>query len=122
MNHDYVKEALGWGIALWFIDYILGMVLFVLVPASMIGWIILPVGTVITLFVLFKKIKKHSLRYFVGLALSWTFIAVLFDYLFLVTLLKPQDGYYKLDVYIYYALTSILPVVAGLIRNNKTIQ
>lgn len=46
----------------------------------------------------------------------WTLIAIIFDYFFLVKLLKPADGYYKLDVYLYYSLTFILPVVAGTLR------
>jgi hypothetical protein len=121
MNKDFIKDALGWGFALWFIGYILGIVLFMLVPSSMLGWIILPVGTIITLFVLFKKIKKNSLQYFFKLAVSWTLIAVIFDYLFLVKIFNPPDGYYKLDVYTYYTLTFILPVLAGFKRNYKTI-
>lgn len=37
--------------------------------------------------------------------LVWTLIAVLDDHLFIVRALKPADGYYKPDVYLYYALT-----------------
>jgi hypothetical protein len=40
-------------------------------------------------------------------------IAVLGDYLFIVKAFKPADGYYKLDVYLYYVLTVIIPVAAG---------
>ena len=79
----------------------------------MIGWIIMPIGVVLTLWVLFKKIKGDSLKYYVGLAVCWTLIAVVFDYFFLVKAFKPADGYYKLDVYLYYALTFVLPIIAG---------
>ncbi|HEY1303237.1 MAG TPA: hypothetical protein VGF24_06790 [Vicinamibacterales bacterium] len=34
-------------------------------------------------------------------------------YLFIVKALKPADGYYKLDVYLYYALTFLIPVTVG---------
>jgi len=40
-------------------------------------------------------------------------IAVIFDYLFLVKMFKPTDGYYKLDVYLYYILTFLLPLIVG---------
>ncbi|MGE5624192.1 MAG: hypothetical protein ACM3ZT_01435 [Bacillota bacterium] len=42
----------------------------------------------------------------------WTALAVALDYLLIVKLLKPTDGYYKPDVYLYYALTFLLPLLA----------
>jgi len=33
--------------------------------------------------------------------------------LFIVKAFKPADGYYKLDVYLYYALTFALPLIVG---------
>jgi hypothetical protein len=113
MNRQFYKYALGWGFILWLIGYGLGMILFPLVPPSMIGWIIMPIGTVITLWVLFKKVKGASLQYYALLAVVWTLIAVVFDYFFLVKAFKPADGYYKLDVYLYYLLTLTLPIVVG---------
>jgi hypothetical protein len=104
-------DAFGWGFVLWFIGYLLGMILFFVVPPNLIGWIILPIGIIITLWVLFKKIKGDSFNYYLHLAIAWTLIAIVFDYLFIVKALN-ADGYYKLDVYVYYALTFILPLVA----------
>lgn len=113
MTKQLLKDALIWGFSLWFIGYALGVVLFLLVPPSLIGWIISPIGILITLFVLFKKIKADSFQYYVFLALSWLAIAVIFDYLFLVKVFNPADGYYKLDMYIYYTLTFVLPLLVG---------
>lgn len=107
------KDALGWGFILWLIGYALGMMLFSVVSPAMIGWIIMPIGTIITLWVLCKKIKGDLLQYYFGLAIVWTFIAIVFDYFFLVKAFNPADGYYKFDVYLYYALTFLLPVVVG---------
>jgi hypothetical protein len=104
-------DAFGWGFVLWLIGYLLGMILFFVVPLNMIGWIILPIGIIITLWVLLKKIKGDSFNYYLHLAIVWTLIAIVFDYLFIVKALN-ADGYYKLDVYVYYALTFILPLVA----------
>ena len=113
MNKQFFKDAFIWGIVLWLIGYLIGIVLFPIVPHSMIGWVIMPIGIIITLWVLFKKIKPSSLQYYLLLAIVWTLIAITFDYLFLVKVFKPTDGYYKLDVYLYYSLTFILPLVVG---------
>ena len=113
MNIQFVKDAFGWGSVLWIIGYALGMILFALVPVNLIGWIIMPIATVITLWVAFKKVKGDTLRYYCLVGLVWVLIAVFGDYLFIVKALKPVDGYYKLDVYLYYALTLAIPLFAG---------
>lgn len=113
MKNAFYKDAFGWGFVLWFIGYALGILLFSIVPASMIGWVIMPIGLAITLWVLFKKIKGTSFRYYALMALVWAVIAIVFDYIFLVQVFKPADGYYKLDVYLYYALTFLLPIIVG---------
>ena len=113
MGKQFYKDALGWGFLLWLIGYVLGIVIFAFVPPSMIGWIIMPFGILVTLWVLLKKVKSESFQHFVLLAIVWMTIAIVFDYLFLVMVFKPADGYYKLDVYIYYALTLLLPLVVG---------
>ncbi len=113
MNKQLLKDVLGWGFLLWIVGYALGIILFTLVPLSLIGWIIMPVGTIVMLFVLLKKVKGDSLKYYVILAICWTLIAIICDYLFLVKAFKPADGYYKLDVFLYYALTFVLPILIG---------
>ena len=119
MNKQLIKDTLVWGFILWFISYVLGIVLFAFVSPSILGWVIMPIGIAITLWVLFKKIKSESLKRYVLIAIIWTAIAIIFDYFFLVLLFKPADGYYKWDVYLYYALTFILPIVVGLIKTPK---
>ena len=113
MQDGLFKDALGWGIVLWFIGYVLGIVLFFVLPASLIGWAVLPVGTIITFWVLLKKINSRDFRYYCLLAVAWTAIAIAGDYLFIIRVLNPADGYYKPDVYLYYTLTLIFPLVAG---------
>ena len=85
----------------------------------MLGWAIMPIGIIITVWVLMKKIKSESLKYYLGIAVIWTLVAVVFDYFFLVKIFKPIDGYYKLDVYIYYILTFTLPLIVGF-KKQKT--
>lgn len=119
LNKQLVKESFGWGFVLWFIGYILGFVLFFALPPSLIGWVIMPIGIMITFWVLFKKVKSENLRHYLILAVIWTVIAVVLDYLFIVKLLKPADGYYKLDVYFYYVLTFALPLIVYRWKNSK---
>jgi hypothetical protein len=113
MTKQFYKDAFGWGFILWLIGYALGILLFKAVPTHLIGWVIMPIGIIITLWVLFKKIKAESFRYYAKLAVIWVLIAIVFDYLFLVKMFKPADGYYKLDVYLYYALTLVMPLIVG---------
>ena len=112
MRKQFYIDAFFWGLVLWLIGYLLGMILFFVVPPDMIGWVILPIGIVITIWVLLKKIKGISFNYYLQLAIVWTLIAIVLDYLLIVKALNPADGYYKLDVYLYYALTFILPLAA----------
>lgn len=124
MSKQFYKDAFVWGFVLWFIGYILGIILFMAVPSSLIGWIITPIGILITLWVLFRKIHAKTFPYYGWLAAIWVIIAVVCDYVFLVQLFKPEDGYYKLDVYLYYALTAVLPLIAGwkksAVKNNTS--
>jgi hypothetical protein len=120
MPPHIIKPALLWGLALWLFGYLLGIVLFPLVPSSLIGWIITPFGTAVTILVLLKKIPFTTFRSYFYLSLIWTAIAVIFDYLFLVQLLKPADGYYQLDVYLYYALAFFLPLLVGYLKTNHS--
>jgi hypothetical protein len=92
VKSQLLKDTLGWGFLLWLIGYLLSIILFMLVPASMLGWVIMPIGTAITLWVLVKKIKDNSFRYYLKLAIVWALIAIIFDYLFLVNCLSlPMD-------------------------------
>ncbi len=119
VNKPLFKDTLIWGFLLWFVGYILGIVLFTLVPPPFLGWVIMPFGISITLWVLIKKIKRHSFNYYLSLAITWTLLAIIFDYFFLVKIYKPADGYYKLDVYLYYILTFILPLIVWWIKKKK---
>ena len=113
VTKQFIKDTLVWGFILWLIGYVLGIVLFPFLPASMLGWVIMPIGIVITLWVLFKKIKGESMKEYLLVGIVWALIAVICDYFFLVRVFNPVDGYYKVDVYLYYALTFALPLFVG---------
>ena len=117
MSKHFWQEELGWGLALWFIGYLLGVVLFFVVPPALLGWAIMPIGIALTLWVLFKKIAPRA--NYLSLSLAWTTLAVLGDYIFIVKMLNPAGGYYNPDVYVYYALTFALPLLVGYLKQNK---
>jgi len=119
MNKQFLKDGLGWGFILWLIGWVLGIVAFMVVPAGLIGWVVSPIGILITVWVLIKKIKSEDLKYYLKIAVAWTLIAVVFDYFFLVKLFNPADGYYKLDVYFYYITTFVLPLLVGFFKTRK---
>jgi hypothetical protein len=119
MSKNNFINFIVWGFTIWLIGYILGIVLFFFVPNNLIGWVIMPIGIAITLWILLKKIQNSSLKYFVAIGLVWTLIAIVCDYFLLVKLLKPIDGYYKLDVYIYYFTTFFLPLIVGWMKILK---
>jgi hypothetical protein len=122
INKQFFKDIFGWGFFLWLFGYLLSLILFFIIPKSMIGWIITPIATIVTLLVLIKKIKSVSVLYYFLVAIFWTLIAVVLDYFLLVKAFKPEDGYYKPDVYIYYSLTFVLPLLVGLWKKKKSGQ
>jgi hypothetical protein len=108
-----------WGFSLWLFGYILGFIFFAFVPKDQIGWYIMPFGVLVTFWVLFKKIERKKFQCYLMLGIFWTLIAIIFDYLFIVKLLN-SAGYYKIDVYVYYLLTFLLPAVMGWYKFRKT--
>ena len=118
-NKRIFLNTLFWGFILWLFGYVLGFLLFALVPKDIIGWYIMHFGIIFTLWVLFKKIKRESFGCYIGLGVIWMIMAIVLDYIFIVKLLKAAD-YYKPDVYLYYILTFVLPVIVG--RRKKFVQ
>ena len=84
---------------------------FAFVPPTLIGWFVMSIGTALTIFVLWKWIRPETIGRGILLGVAWCAIAIICDYIFIVMLLDPPDGYYKLDIYIYYVFTLALPVL-----------
>jgi hypothetical protein len=113
------KDITLWGLALWLAGYLLGFIFYALVPTSAIGWCVMPFGILMTCWVLRTRIGAQPIGYAALLGLGWALIAIAGDYLFLVKLLDPPDGYYKLDVFLYYAVTFLLPIGASLLEQRR---
>jgi hypothetical protein len=116
MNNLLLRNGLGWGLLLWFIGYLLGFAFYAFVPPALIGWYVMPLAAALTCLVLWKWVRIDVLREAVLVGVIWGAIAIVCDYVFIVKLLNPPDGYYKPDVYLYYLLTLALPVAAVWLR------
>jgi hypothetical protein len=116
-SKKFLKESTIWGLLLWFVGYVLGIIFFMFLPQNLIGFFVMPIGVLITLWILIKKVENKKIGYYFSLAVVWVIIAVTFDYLFIVKMFK-STNYYKLDVYLYYFLTFTLPPIVGWLKNS----
>jgi len=108
------KDTAGLGILLWLIGYIASLLLFMSPLAGIMGWILIAVFTPVSVLIVWRWFTGRDLplAYYAGLGIAWTAIAVVFDYLFIVLLFSAT--YYGPDVFVYYAITFLIPVCIGL--------
>jgi hypothetical protein len=114
-----IKDTAGLGILLWLIGYLTSLTLFFTPFAGIMGWILIAVFTPVTVVVSWWWFRGRdlSLPYYAGVGIAWTAIAVVLDYLFIVLLF--QASYYGPDVFVYYALTLLIPVGVGVVKRRK---
>lgn len=118
---QWVKDTAGLGIAFWLIGYLASLVLFFTPYAATMGWILTAIFTPVTIVItwLWFRWREHlPVQYYAGVGVAWMLIAVAFDFLFIVMLFQATT-YYKPDVFVYYALTFLIPVAAGLYLNRS---
>ena len=111
---QWIKDTLGLGTGLWLIGYLASLLLFFSPFEDSMGWIITVVFTPVTIAIAWWWFRARDLplTYYLMVGLAWTVIAVVLDYLFIVRLF--QATYYEIDVFVYYALTFLIPVGVGL--------
>ena len=110
-----MKDTAGLGTVFWLIGYLASLVLFFTPYAGVMGWILIAVFTPVTIVLVwwwFRKRERLSLQYYAGVGVAWVLIAIVLDYLFIVLLL--QANYYGIDVFVYYAVTFLIPLGVGL--------
>jgi len=113
--HQVIRDTAGLGTGLWLIGYLASLVLFFTPFAGVMGWILLVIFTPVTIAITwwwFRERETLPLQYYAGVGVAWVLIAVVLDYLFIVLLF--QAAYYEADVFVYYALTFLIPVGVGL--------
>ena len=120
MNKRFLKDAIGLGLILWAIGFVLGMILFTVVDVSMMGWIIMPVVVIAAIFLSARMAKAHpaALSYFIGVGLTWLAISLILDYFILVRGYNAEN-YYDLDIMIYYAGMLLIPSIVAMIVFGK---
>jgi uncharacterized membrane protein YpjA len=116
-----ITDTAGLGLLLWFVGWCSSLVLFFFVPTDILGWILFTIFTPVTIAITALWFRKRSLAiaYYLAVAVVWTSIAVVFDYLFIVTLFN-VSGYYHPSVIVYYAETFLIPLCIGLVYRKKT--
>ena len=109
----WIKDTLGLGTLLWLFGYLMSLVLFFTPLSGIMGWIITAVFTPVTIVITWWWFRGRDLALadFVRVGAIWTVLAVILDYLFIVRLF--QASYYGPDVFVYYALTFLIPVGVG---------
>ncbi len=110
---EWIRDMVGLGMGFWLLGYLLSLALFFSPFASSMGWILLAVCTPVTIAITWWWFRRRDLPlvYFVKVGLAWTVIAIVLDFLFIIILL--QATYYGPDVFVYYALTFLIPVGVG---------
>jgi hypothetical protein len=112
---QWVKDTAGLGTVLWLIGYLASLVLFFSPFAGIMGWILLAVFTPVSIAIAwwwFRKREHLPVQYYAGVGVACMLIAIVLDYLFIVLLFHAT--YYGPDVFVYYAVTFLIPVGVGL--------
>jgi hypothetical protein len=111
---DWIKDTVGLGTLLWLVGYVASLVLFFTPFVHHMGWIITVIFTPLTIAITWLWFHERDIPflYFVQVGIVWTLIAIVLDYLFIVELF--HAAYYEFDVFVYYALTFLIPVGVGL--------
>ena len=120
---QWIKDTAGLGTAFWLIGYLASLVLVFTPFAGIMGWILVAIFTPVTIAITwwwFRKRERLSLQYYAGVGIAWVLVAVVLDYLFIVLLF--QATYYGPDVFVYYALTFLIPVGVGLFLNRSRVK
>ncbi|MEI6841243.1 MAG: hypothetical protein WCK53_08250 [Methanomicrobiales archaeon] len=111
---EWIKGTIVLGILLWLFGYLISIALFFSPVAGIMGWIITAIFTPVTVVVTWWWFRTRNLALtdYVLVGVLWTIIAVVFDYLFIVQLLRAS--YYGPDIFVYYILTFLIPIGVGL--------
>ena len=111
------------GFLVWLMGYLAGIALYFVFRPDVLGWVLFVIFTPIVAFLCYWRFRKRkeAITYYVFVAAVWLIVAVVFDYVFLVRLLNPPV-YYKLDVYVYYASTFLIPFLVGAKFGSKRLK
>ena len=109
-----LTDTLGLGVCLWLIGYVASLALFFTPLKGVMGWVLFVILTPVTAYIAYRvfRNRKKELTYYAIVAVSWLAVAIVLDYIFIVTLYS-KPNYYAPDVFAYYAVTFLLPLLVG---------
>ena len=118
---DLLFDTFGIGFGLWLLGFLASLALFFVLPSGLLGWVLFAIFAPVTILVAYWRFHKRQLPllHYLGVAVAWSLVAIVFDYFFIVVMFKSAD-YYKLDVFVYYATTFLIPVALGLKYAKKS--
>jgi hypothetical protein len=124
MEKGFIKSRMidifVFGIFIWLMGYIASIILFPFVPDNILGWILCIIFTPITIIIAYLRFRNRKLKLFCYFmtGVFWAIIAMILDYFFIVRLFNSVT-YYKPDVFVYYIVTFLIPLIIGLYNINK---
>jgi len=120
LDKAMLVDALLLGFLVWLMGYLAGIALYFVLSPDVLGWVLFAIFAPIVIFLCYWRFRnrKEGISYYLLVGAVWLLIAVVADYLFLVKLLNPP-AYYKLDVYVYYASTFLIPFLVGVKFGGK---
>lgn len=119
---QWIKDTAGLGIGFWLMGYLASLVLFFTPYAGIMGWILAAIFTPVAFVVTwwwFRSREHLPVQYYASVGVAWVLIAIVFDFLFIVTLFQAAT-YYKPDVAVYYIVTFLVPVAVGMYLNRSS--
>lgn len=111
-----IKDTLGMGVLLWLGGYLASMaVYFSPLDYTLFGRVVLVlyIPCVIQVTAWYFSGRDLPLWYYAATGIAWSLAAVVLDYPFIV-LRFGAYGYYTPDVYLYYAIMFLVPVMIGI--------
>jgi len=116
MNQKLV-DTIGFGFLMWLIGYFMGFFIITIpgypevmtIPVILTAFS-LAVGLVTAAFayVRFRKRREVSWIYAFLVGITWTILAIILDFI-LIVLLFNAPSYYRSHIFIYYAITLVVP-------------
>jgi hypothetical protein len=111
-----LRDTAGMGALLWLAGYLASMAVY-FSPLDYAVWgrvvLVLYIPPVIWITAWYFSGRDLPLWYYAGVGIAWSLTAVALDYPFIVLRFGAWQ-YYTPDVYLYYALMFLVPVVIGM--------
>lgn len=122
-SKEKLVDLFGYGIGFWLLGYIAGIILFMFLPLNLLGWVLIIIFSPIYIYLTLKRFKNRDeeFKYYGLIAIVWTVIAIVFDYLFIVMLFS-NPNYYQIDIAVYYLITFIVPLGIGFAKSKDIVN